>query len=97
MLETSVRSLGWEGPLEKEMATHSSTIAWKIPWTEEPGRLQSMGSQRVGHDCATSLSHALTRNAEEAEIAQLYEDLLDLLELTPKKDVLSSQGTGMQK
>ena len=41
---------GWEDPLEKEMATHSSTIAWKIPWTEEPGRLQSMGSQRVGHD-----------------------------------------------
>ena len=50
MRETWVRSLGWEDPLEKEMATHSSTIAWKIPWTEEPGRLQSMGSQRVGHD-----------------------------------------------
>ena len=50
MLETQVRSLGREGPLEKEMAIHSSTIAWKTPWTEEPGRLQSMGSQRVGHD-----------------------------------------------
>ena len=50
MQETQVRSLGWEDPLEKEMAIHSSTIAWKIPWTEEPGRLQSMGSQRVGHD-----------------------------------------------
>ena len=50
MWKTRVRSLGWEDPLEKEMATHSSTIAWKIPWTEEPGRLQSMGSQRVGHD-----------------------------------------------
>ena len=48
--ETWVRSLGREDPLEKEMAIHSSTIAWKIPWTEEPGRLQSMGSQRVGHD-----------------------------------------------
>ena len=48
--ETWVRALGREDPLEKEMATHSSTIAWKIPWTEEPGRLQSMGSQRVGHD-----------------------------------------------
>ena len=48
--ETWVRSLGWEDPLEKEMATHSSTLAWKIPWTEELGRLQSMGSQRVGHD-----------------------------------------------
>ena len=50
MQETWVQSLGWEDPLEKEMATHSRTIAWKIPWTEEPGRLQSMGSQRVGHD-----------------------------------------------
>ena len=48
--ETQVRSLGQEDPLEKEMATHSSTFAWKIPWTEEPDRLQSMGSQRVGHD-----------------------------------------------
>ena len=50
MLETPVGSLGQEDPLEKEMATHSSTIAWKIPWTEETGRLQSMGSQRVRHD-----------------------------------------------
>ena len=50
MQETRVQALGWEDPLEKEMATHSSTIAWKIPWTEEPGRLQSMGSQTVGHD-----------------------------------------------
>ena len=48
--ETWVQSLGREDLLEKEMAIHSSTIAWKIPWTEEPGRLQSMGSQRVGHD-----------------------------------------------
>ena len=48
--ETWVRSLGWEDPLEKEMAAHSSTLAWKLPWMEEPGRLQSMGSQRVGHD-----------------------------------------------
>ena len=48
--ETWVRSLGQEDPLEKEMATHSSTLAWKIPWMEDPGRLQSMGSQRVGHD-----------------------------------------------
>ena len=50
MRETQVRAPGWEDPLEMEMATHSSTIAWKIPWTEEPGRLQSMGSKRVGHD-----------------------------------------------
>ena len=48
--ETWVRSLGREDPLEKEMATHSSTTAWKIPWMEEPDRLQSMGLQRVGHD-----------------------------------------------
>ena len=56
MQETQVRSLVWEDPLEKEMATHSSTLAWKIPWMEERGRLQSMGSQRVGHDGVTSLS-----------------------------------------
>ena len=49
MWETWVQSLGWEDPLEKGMATHSSTLAWKIPWTEEPGGLQSMGSQRVGY------------------------------------------------
>ena len=50
MQETWVQSLGQEDPLEKEMATHSSTLDWKIPWTEKPGGLQSMGSQRVGHD-----------------------------------------------
>ncbi|RJF70553.1 hypothetical protein D4Z77_08885 [Campylobacter coli] len=48
--ETQVRSLGCEDTLEKEMATHSSILAWRISWTEEPGRLQSMGSQRIGHD-----------------------------------------------
>ena len=47
MQETRVRSLGWEDPLEKEMATHSSTLAWKIPWTEEPGKLQSMGRKEL--------------------------------------------------
>ena len=50
MRETWVQALGWEDPLEKEMAIHSSTTAWKIPWTEEPGRLQSVGSQKVGDD-----------------------------------------------
>ena len=50
MWETQVQSLGWEDPLEKEMTTHSSTLAWKIPLMEEPGRLQSMGSKRVGHN-----------------------------------------------
>ena len=50
MQETWVQSLGWEDPLKNEMAAHSSTLAWKIPWTEKPDRLQFMGSQRVGHD-----------------------------------------------
>ena len=50
MQETRVQSLGWEDPLEKEMATHSSTLPWKIPRTEEPRRFQSMGLQTVGHD-----------------------------------------------
>ena len=50
MWETRVRSLGGEDPLQEEMATHSSILAWRISWTEEPGRLQSVGSQRVGHD-----------------------------------------------
>jgi len=50
MRETWVQSLGQEDPLEREMATHSSTLAWRIPWREEPGRLWSMGSQSVGHD-----------------------------------------------
>ena len=49
MQETQVQSLGWEDPLEEEMAAHSGILAWKVPWTKEPGRLQSMGSQRVGH------------------------------------------------
>ena len=50
MWETRVRSLGWEDPLEKEMVTRSSILAWRIPWTEKPGRLRSTGSQRVRHD-----------------------------------------------
>ena len=71
MQETQVWALGWEDPLEKEMAIHSSTIAWKFPWTEEPGRLQSTGSQRGEHDWATSLSSfnsrwsRLTRNTDQ--------------------------------
>ena len=53
MQETWVQALGWEDPLEKEMTTHSSFLAWKIPWTEEPGGLQPTGSKRVGQDLAT--------------------------------------------
>ena len=55
MQETQVQSLGWEDPLEKQMAIHSSILAWEIPWTEEPGRLQSMGSKRVGHNRGTNI------------------------------------------
>ena len=55
MQDTWVQSLGWEDPLEKGMATRSSILAWRIPWTEEPGGLQSMWSQRVGHDRATNI------------------------------------------
>ena len=59
MQETWVQSLGWEDPLEEDMATHSSTLVWRIPWTEEPGRLQSMGLQRVRHkDVTEKLSTA---------------------------------------
>ena len=59
--ETRVRSLGWEDPLKKKMAPHSSTLAWKIPWMEEPGGLQSMGSQRVRHHWVTSFSHIMPK------------------------------------
>ena len=58
MQETRVLSLSQEDPLEEELATHSSIIAWEIPWTEEPGGLQSMGSQRVGHDLMTKQQQA---------------------------------------
>ena len=60
MLETPVQFLGQEDPLEMEMATHSSILAWKIPWTEEPGRLQSMRSRRVGHNLVTKSPPSLT-------------------------------------
>ena len=58
MQETWVQSLGQEDPLEKKVATHSSILAWRIPWMEEPGRLHTVGSQRIGHDWATSLSQS---------------------------------------
>ena len=65
MWETQIRFLGWEDPLEKEMAIHSTTLAWKIPWMEEPDRLQSMGLQRIGQDSATSLSLSLSLGKED--------------------------------
>ena len=60
MLETWVQSVGWEGPLEEGMATNSSILAWRIPWTEEPGGLQSMGSQRVRHNQETKHSNTFS-------------------------------------
>ena len=70
MLEMWVRSQGWEDAVEKEMATHSSILAWEIPWTEEPGGLQSMGSQRVRHDLATE------RTRIQSEVTTLNIDTL---------------------
>ena len=65
MWETRVRALRWEDPLEKEMATHSSILALEIPWTEEPGGLQSMGSQRVGHDLETTQQKQQTKKTKQ--------------------------------
>ena len=62
--ETRVRSLGQEDPLEEEMPTHSSILAWEIPWTGEPGRLQAMVSQRAGHDCVIEHTHTVKSNVE---------------------------------
>ena len=64
MKEMQVQSLGWEDPLEEGLTTHSSVLAWRIPWTEEPGKLQSMGSQRVGHDLVKN------NNKEKAKLDQ---------------------------
>ena len=75
MQETWVWSLGWEDPLEKGMAIHSSILAWRIPWTEEPGRLQSVGSQRVGHDWETDINYG--------QICLLFDQGLWLLSLIP--------------
>ena len=72
MQETQVRSLSWEDALEKEMATHSSILAWRIPWTEEPGGLQSMGLQRVRHDWATSLTHSEIISSIQEVMCELY-------------------------
>ena len=82
MRETWVRSLDWEDPLEKEMAAHSSILAWKIPWTEEPGRPQSMGSQRIGHNWATSLTGktiALTTQTFVGKVMSLLFNMLSRL------------------
>ena len=77
MRETRVRFLGQEDPLEKEMAIHSSTLAWKIPWTEEPDRLQSTGSQRVGHDWPTSLSLSFPLDTSTCKASHGFWDKID--------------------
>ena len=80
MQETWVRSLGRKDPLEKEMAPHSSTLAWKIPWMEDPGSLQSMGSQRVRHDWATSLSSFLSFKIDWFDLLAIQGTLKSLLQ-----------------
>ena len=75
--ETQVQSLGWEDPLEEEMATHSSILAWKFPWTGEPGGLQSTGLQRVGHNLMTE--HTLTQIFKHV-LSSFYALLLHLLQ-----------------
>ena len=79
--KTRAQSLCWEDPLEKAMATHSSILAWKIPWMEKPGRLQSMGSQRVRHDWLTSLSLSLTYKCESWTIKKAEHRKIDPFEL----------------
>ena len=79
MQETGVLSLGWEDPLEKEMATHSSVLAWRIPRTEEPGGLQSMGSQRVRHDRVTDTYTPDTRVTLTYAVNKLKEVTVKLL------------------
>ena len=73
--QTQVWFLGWEDPLEEEMATHSSILAWEIPWTEESGRVQSMGSQRVGHDRGTN-THTHTHTRRQADIISCFDSHL---------------------
>ena len=71
MQETGVQSLGQEDPLEREMATHSSILAWKIPWIEEPGGIQSMGSQRVGHNWVIEHTHMHTHPLDTDSASRL--------------------------
>ena len=89
MKEMRVRSLGWGDPLNEEMATHSSVLAWEVPWTEEPGGLQSMGSQRAGYDLATAHACTMCQTVWEA-----LRYLLPTLSLQPLGSILISSFTG---
>ena len=86
--KTWVQSLGQEDPLEKEMATHSSVLPWRIPWTEEPGGLQSMGSQRVRHDRATSLSLSLPKRNKTTQPEKDAFYLISHLQISPLYSLL---------
>ena len=92
MRETWVWSLGWEDPLEKETATHSSTLAWKTPWMHEPVRLQSMGSQRVRHNWATSLVHRIFQVDKEGQKHWNYRQQHELRNRNEK----TRSGTGVR-
>ena len=81
----TVESLGWGDPLEKDMTTYSSVLAWRIPWTEEPGRLQSMGSQRVGHDLATKEQR---RRKNKTKSLALHHPVLDWLFLCNEVEII---------
>ena len=85
MQKTWVPSLGQEDPLEKAMVTYSSILAWEIPWTEEPGRLQSMGSQRVGHNSTTRQQATTTNRLEEIQL--FYALLCGLAATLGEKDI----------
>ena len=96
MQETQVWSLGWKDLLEEEMATHSSIFAWRIPWTEEPGRLQCMGSQRVGHDCSDwARTHTHTYIHVRTCLEQLHRHIPSFPGLTWQ--LLFSTFTGVRK
>ena len=92
MLETRVQSPGWDDLLEQEMATHSSILAWKIPWTEEPGGLQSKGSQKVGHDWATSLTQSEVSQKEKNRYS-----ILTHIYMEPRKMVLMNLTAGKEQ
>ena len=90
MLETWVRSLGWENPLEKEIANHSSILAWRFPWTEEPGALQSIALQRVTHDSLSFMTehstaqHILPTIFSFKEISMVFQENLNYLQVSKK-------------